>query len=113
MDLKTFFSVCLALSLSASASEVTGKISDPDDQPLSGAIVFVSALPPGVKSPKREQPPLVIRNGRLEPPLFVLQSQTPLVIKNADAVLYNVHLRFQKNKERNVALSPHGQVTVP
>ena len=93
--------------------EVAGKVSAAKDgQPLAGALVHViSSIRPGAVSPTREGAEFVVRAARLVPQVLVVRAGETFTVRNADATPYNVHFRFRKNTERNLALTLNGQLT--
>jgi RNA polymerase sigma factor (sigma-70 family) len=95
------------------AMEVAGKVSAArDGQALAGAIVHVvSGIRSGAESAGRESPELVVRGSRLIPDVLVVRTGETFTVKNADAAVYNVHIRFRQNSERNLGLTSRGQLT--
>jgi hypothetical protein len=101
---------CL-LPFLAWAGQVTGKVStDRNGQELAGAMVHVFSGVCPAAEPVKDPPEFAVRGGRLFPEVLVVRTGETFTVKNADNAVYNVHLRFRQNKERNVALRPQGQL---
>jgi hypothetical protein len=113
MNSKASFVLLLAFSFTAPVfpAELTGKVSAAvGGRGLAGAIVYVvSGLPQTVAPSPREAPKLTVRAARLDPQVFVVQAGESFTISNADAAIYNVHVRFRESPVRNVALARGGQ----
>jgi hypothetical protein len=102
-----------AVPLVSPSAEVTGIVSATDGNALSGAIVRVTSPAPNPgPGPAREQPALVIRHSQLEPGILIVIANEAFVLTNADAALYNVHLRFRENTEQNIGMFENRAVTL-
>ena len=103
-----------AFPVLALSAELTGKVLVADrSRGLAGAIVYVvSAVPEKIAPSRREVIKLMVRGGRLDPQVFVVQAGESFTISNADADNYNLHVQFRKNPERNLALVGNGQSSI-
>ena len=116
MNLRTSLIVLLTITFPflAESGEVTGKVAAASSgNGLAGAIVYVlSGVQPSSASPRRDAPKWTLREGRLDPQIFVVQAGESFTITNADATGYNVQVRFQNSTECNHALAQKGQTSI-
>jgi hypothetical protein len=100
--------VTVASGFTGQGADFTGKITKTGSgQGLADAIVYVVSGPqPTTARPQRPMPTIVVKDGRVDPLLTIVQTNQSLTVTNADNGAYNVQLRFGENCPRNHALLP-------